>query len=241
MLYIQDVILQVVNLSKSFGGLRALDGMTLTLRRGEVRAVIGPNGAGKSTLLNVLSGALRPDNGAILFEGDSIVGLMPHQIARLGLVRTFQISNLFEGLTVREALCGALARGELRAVNEQIIKETLARFGLTEQAHRQARELSHGDRRLVELALALAQSPKLCLLDEPTAGLSPLETERIVQLLLDLRGRQQTMLIVEHDMAVVRALAESVTVLHQGRVLAEGTPREIGQDARAQSVYDLIS
>ncbi len=234
-------MLQAVNLSKSFGGLRALDGVTLRLRRGETRAVIGPNGAGKSTLLNVLSGALRPDKGTILFEGDSIVGWPPQQIARLGLMRTFQISNLFEGLTVREALCAALARGELRAVDEYIIEERLARFGLIEQAHRRARELSHGERRLVELALALAPEPKLCLLDEPTAGLSPRETESIIQILLECKDQQQTMLIVEHDMAVVHALADTVTLLHQGRVLAEGTTPEIRQDVRAQSIYDLTS
>jgi branched-chain amino acid transport system ATP-binding protein len=237
----RDVILQTVNLRRSFGGLRAIDNVTLTLQRGETRAVIGPNGAGKSTLLNLLSGALAPDDGTILFGGDSLVGLMPHQIARLGLVRTFQISHLFEDLTVEEALRAALARGRLCSADSEALRALLARLGLCEQAHRRARELSHGERRLVELALAIAQEPRLCLLDEPTAGLSQPETESIVRLLLDLKAKQQTLLIVEHDMTVVRALADLVTVLHQGRVLAEGTPQEIRLDARVQGVYDFIS
>ncbi|MCS6902843.1 MAG: ABC transporter ATP-binding protein [Candidatus Bipolaricaulota bacterium] len=233
----QDVILQTVNLRKSFGGLRALDNVTLTVRRGEIHAVVGPNGAGKSTLLNVLSGALSPDDGAILFEEKPIAGLRPHQIARLGLVRTFQISNLFENLTVEEALRAALACGRLRSTNLDRLRELLERFGLREQARRRAKELSHGDRRLVDLALAIAQEPKLCLLDEPTAGLSPPETARIVQLLLDLKAKKQTLLIVEHDMSVVRALAESVTLLHQGQVQFAGTVAEIASSARFQSIY----
>lgn len=233
-----DVILQTVQLGKSFGGLRALDNVTLTLRRGETRAVIGPNGAGKSTLLNVLSGALPPDDGTVLFEGMPIVGLRPHQIARLGLVRTFQISNLFEGLTVEEALRAALARGRLHSINPATLHELLERFGLSEQAHRRTRELSHGDRRLVELALAIAQEPRLCLLDEPTAGLSPPETESILQLLLDLKAQRRTLLIVEHDMSVVRALADRVTLLHQGQVLAEGSAEEITSSMSFQSIYE---
>ncbi|MCS6936549.1 MAG: ABC transporter ATP-binding protein [Candidatus Bipolaricaulota bacterium] len=235
----KDVLLQAVHLSKSFGGLRALDDVTLTLRRGEARAVIGPNGAGKSTLLHLLSGALLPDRGTIFFKGMPLVGLPPYQIARLGIARTFQISQLFEGLTVADAVRLALARGKLRSLDPETLHRLLEQLGLGLQAHRRARELSHGERRLVELALAVAQRPTLCLLDEPTAGLDPSESERIVHVLLDLKERQHTLLIVEHDMGVVRAVADTVTVLHQGRVWAEGTPDEIRRDARVQKIYEL--
>ncbi len=231
-------MLEVVGVTKDFGYFRALNGVSFTVRQGEVRALIGPNGAGKSTLVSVISGEIRPDAGSIVFAGQEITDYAPCKIARLGLVRTFQISNLFENLTVSESLRGALARGCLRSVSSSQLQEMLARVGLSAQADRVAAELSHGERRLLEIGLALAQRPKLFLLDEPTAGLSPMETKKTVELMQRLKTEGHALLLIEHDISVVRALADRMTVLHQGRTIAEGTPDEIAR--RVQHIYSFI-
>ncbi len=231
------VLLEVAGVTKDFGHFRVLNGVGLQVRQGEVRALIGPNGAGKSTLLSVISGELRPDAGSVVFAGQEITDYAPCKIARLGLVRTFQISNLFENLTVSESLRGALARGCLRSVSSSELEETLVLVGLSAQAGRLAAELSHGERRLLEIGLALAQHPKLFLLDEPTAGLSPTETKKTVELMQRLKTDGHALLLIEHDMAVVQALADRMTVLHQGRTIAEGTPDEIA--CRVQHIYSF--
>lgn len=232
------VLLEVVGVTKDFGYFRALKGVGLQVRQGEVLALIGPNGAGKSTLASVISGEIRPDAGSVVFAGQEITGYAPYKIARLGLVRTFQISNLFENLTVSKSLRGALARGCLRSVSSSQLQEMLALVGLSAQADRVAAELSHGERRLLEIGLALAQRPKLFLLDEPTAGLSPTETKKTVELMQRLKTQGHALLLIEHDISVVRALADRITVLHQGRTIAEGTPDEIAR--RVQHIYPFI-
>jgi branched-chain amino acid transport system ATP-binding protein len=231
------VLLEVVGVTKNFGYFRALNGVSFTVRQGEVRALIGPNGAGKSTLVSVISGEIRPDAGSVVFAGREITGYAPCKIARLGLVRTFQISNFFENLTVSESLRGALARGCLRAVSSPQLQEMLALVGLSAQADRVAAELSHGERRLLEIGLALAQRPKFLLLDEPTAGLSPTETVKTVELMQRLKREGHALLLIEHDLSVVRALADRLTVLHQGRAIAEGTLDEIAR--RVEYIYSL--
>jgi branched-chain amino acid transport system ATP-binding protein len=232
-------LLETVEITKTFDHFCILDRVNLRIVPGEIRALIGPNGAGKSTLLSVISGECRPDSGKILFHGREITRCAPHIIARLGLVRTFQISNLFENLTVKDSLRGALARGRLRSVSCPELEEALALMGLNAQADHAAAELSHGERRLLEIGLAVAQQPRLLLLDEPTAGLSPQETHRVIELVRTLTTMGCTILLVEHDLSVIRALADHVTVLHQGRVLAEGTPDEIARDERVQHTYSF--
>lgn len=231
------VLLEVAGVTKDFGYFRALNGVALQVRQGEVRALIGPNGAGKSTLVGVISGEIRPDAGSVVFAGQEITDYAPYKIARLGLVRTFQISNLFENLTVSESLRGALACGCLQSVSSSELEEALALVGLSEQADRVAAELSHGERRLLEIGLALVQRPKLFLLDEPTAGLNPQETQRIIELVRRFTKTACTILLVEHDISVVQTLADYVTVLHQGQVLAEGTLDEVAP--RVGHIYPL--
>lgn len=232
-------ILRVQGLLKQFDGLRAVDGLDLTLRVGEVVGLIGPNGAGKTTLLNLLAGQLRPDAGSIGYLGREIVRWPAHRRARLGLARTFQIAALFPELTVREHLLAALQRGRwsLRwpATFEHGSHVLARRCNVEDYLDISAGALSHGDQRLLELAVALALQPKLLLLDEPTAGLSPAETGALVELVAGLEGL--TRVIVEHDMGVVFELAERVVVMHHGRVLAEGSPSEIRANPDVQAVY----
>lgn len=232
-------LLQVSGLTKRFGPFTAVDDVSLTLVPGERRAIIGPNGAGKTTLIEMISGRLHPNAGRILFAGEDITGWPTQRRARAGLVRTFQRGGLFPRLTVREHLDATQAAGRLRlrrgASHSRVIRATLERYGLQHKSEQQARELSHGDRRLLELAMALALRPQLLLLDEPTAGLSQAETRYLIEILAALS--EVTLLIVEHDMDVVFRLAERITLMHEGRVLVEGSPEEIGGDARVQEVY----
>jgi branched-chain amino acid transport system ATP-binding protein len=234
-----DEILRVRGLSKQFDGLRAADGLDLTLQAGELVGLIGPNGAGKTTLLNLLAGQLRPDSGSIFYLDREITRWPAHRRARLGLARTFQITALFPELTVREHLLAALQRGRwsLRwpAEVEPQVHTLARRCRIDSHLAAPAGALSHGDRRLLELAVALALRPKLLLLDEPTAGLSPAETRALVDLVAELEGL--TRVIVEHDMDVVFELAERVIVMHRGRVLAEGAPDEIQKNPEVQAVY----
>jgi branched-chain amino acid transport system ATP-binding protein len=234
-----DEILRVRGLSKQFDGLRAVDGLDLTLRAGEIVGLIGPNGAGKTTLLNLLAGQLRPDAGSISYLDREITRWPAHRRARLGLARTFQIAALFPELTVREHLLAALQRGRwsLRWPTEveHQVHALARRCRIDSYLAAPAGSLSHGDQRLLELAVALALRPKLLLLDEPTAGLSPAETRALVDLIAELEGL--TRVIVEHDMDVVFELAERVIVMHRGRVLAAGAPDEIQKDPEGQAVY----
>lgn len=237
-------ILRLEKVSVAFGNFRALTDVDLFVQAGERRAIIGPNGAGKSTLFNAIAGQRRPTRGHIYLAGREITGLGPDRIWSNGLARTFQRSQLFLGLTVWdnvELACAAHGQGGFgirinRPAMEAEIADVLARVHLGDRADVEARRLAYGEQRQLELALALAGRPKILLLDEPTAGMSPAETESMVGLMTGL-PREITLLIVEHDMDVVFSLADSITVLHLGEVLAFGTPDEIQRNEKVREVY----
>jgi len=237
-------MIETRELRRAFGGVVALDGVSLTIPVGERRAVIGPNGAGKTTLINVLTGEIPPTGGAVRLVGRDVTALRSWQRARLGLAHVYQRTELFPPLSAREnvALAVAARRGPYRVLRAAPRSEyadadaMLERVGLAGREDVLARALSHGERRQLELAVALAQSPRVLLLDEPTAGMSPVETARITELVAGL-DRTLTILIVEHDMDVVFRLADRVTVLHEGRVIADGTAAEVRGDAFVHDVY----
>ena len=237
-------MIEIRGLRRAFGGVVALDGLTLTLAEGERRAVIGPNGAGKTTLINVLAGEIQPTEGTIRLAGRDITRLSPWQRARLGLAHVYQRTELFAPLSARDnvALAVAARHGPYRVFRAPPRSEhveadaVLERVGLAGREAVPASALSHGERRQLEVALALAQRPRVLLLDEPTAGMSPLETARITELIAGL-DRALTILIVEHDMDVVFRLADRVTVLHEGRVIADGTAADVRGDSRVHDVY----
>jgi branched-chain amino acid transport system ATP-binding protein len=240
-------LLQLDGLTRYFGALGAVNGVTLAVERQERRAIIGPNGAGKTTLFNLVTGHLAPSGGRILFDGRSITGLPPHRVARQGISRSFQRTNLFPRLTVRENLRLAAAadgRGSYRLFGSVArLAEPLARahevaeaVGLALRLDDEAARLSYGEQRQLEVGVALATRPQLLMLDEPTAGMSPEETQRMTRLLAAL-PRAVTMLIIEHDMDVVFSLADRITVLHYGEVLVDGAPDAVRADARVYEVY----
>lgn len=240
--------LEVVNIHKHFGGVRAVNGVSLSVERGEIRAIIGPNGAGKTTLLHVLSGRYGPDSGAILLDGRPVGRLNPVRAWRLGIGRSFQITNIFRGLTVLENVAAALLARSARwdfwnrwALRQPVVDEAmdiLERVGLGAKASMPASALSHGEQRHLEIALVLAGRPRLLLLDEPTAGMVASEAARTMALLAGLVEREGvTVVFTEHDMQVVFSMARRVTVMHQGCVIAEGTPEAIRQDERVRQAY----
>jgi branched-chain amino acid transport system ATP-binding protein len=240
-------ILRVQSLVKRFGGLPALGGVDLTVEAGEFRAIIGPNGAGKSTFFNTLTGLLRPDSGSIAFEGKDITGEAPHRVARRGVARTFQITSIFHDLTALENVQVALLAHARRSwsvwtrattFGAERAQQLLAQVGLAASGARPAGTLAHGDQKRLELAIALAGEPRLLLLDEPTAGMAAqerLEAIRVVHRIARELGL--SCVFTEHDMVVVFAVATRITVLHQGRVLAEGTPAEVRARPEVQQVY----
>lgn len=239
--------LVVENLSKNFGGLRALDRVSLQVEPGERRALIGPNGAGKTTLFHLISGALSPTEGRIHLFGRDATTMPIHRRAALGLARTFQITNLFSKLTLKKNLLLA-AQGldhtkfsllrpmssykSLHARADRMLEE----WGLQDEREIEVRNLSYGTQRRIEILLALIQQPKLLLLDEPTGGLSPAETTAVSDMIRNLPG-DITVLLIEHDMDVALDLVDSVTVLHLGRVLADGPRDTVKADARVQEIY----
>jgi branched-chain amino acid transport system ATP-binding protein len=238
-------ILETKGLTKAFGGVRALSDLDFTAQAGQVHAIIGPNGAGKTTLFNLITGLLAPTKGQVWFQGEEITHLPPQAIAHKGIARTVQITSIFPALTVAENVwLGAQSRGFLnpfvRARRQRQVRQRVADIltllGLEEKADVVAAELSHGDQRLLEVALALSTRPTLLLLDEPTAGLSAKETRDMVEVIKGLAGRH-TIMIVEHDMQVVMELAEVITVLHNGEKIAEGPPQVIRDNAEVQRVY----
>jgi branched-chain amino acid transport system ATP-binding protein len=242
-----EPVLEARGLTRRFGALAAAEDVSLTLRPGECHAVIGPNGAGKSTLVAMLAGEQRPDGGTVLLGGEDITRLGAAARARLGIARSFQITQLCRGLSVREnvllAAQGASGRsfGLLRPAGRdpalgEVADAALAAAGLAARAALPAALLSHGEQRQLELAIALAQGPRALLLDEPAAGLGPAETEALAARLGALKGRI-AMLLVEHDMDTVFALADRITVLAQGRVIASGTPEAIRADRRVREAY----
>lgn len=242
-----SALLEIRGLAKRFGGLTAVDGVDLTVAAGERRAVIGPNGAGKTSLFNLITGYMKPDAGQVVFDGHDLTGKPTHRVARAGIGRAFQITSIFPGLTVFENVqLGRLARrGETaRAVGRAAgrhadeVTEILSDVGLEAHAGVRAGTLSHGDQRALELAISLALEPQLLLLDEPTAGMAPEETRRTMALVRRIADeRRLTLLFCEHDMDVVFGTADRVLVMHQGRVLAEGSPDEVRRNARVREVY----
>ncbi len=237
-------MIQTTDLRREFGGIKALAGVSLHVEDGERRAIIGPNGAGKTTLFNILTGELEPTSGSVRLAGEDVTGRRPHELARRGLARMYQRNELFEPLSARDnvALAVGAAAGPYRpfttprATDRGAADELLERVGLAERRDETARALSHGERRQLELALALAQRPRVLLLDEPTAGMSPAETARITELIASL-DRALTLVIVEHDMDVVFRLAQKITVLHEGRVIAEGAPEQVRGDTQVNEIY----
>jgi branched-chain amino acid transport system ATP-binding protein len=240
-------ILRIESLAKNFGGLRVTDAVTLEVRPGELHAVIGPNGAGKTTLINQISGLLAPDAGRIMFGAEDVTRLPVHARAARGLARSFQITSILPRFSALEnvalavqARTGTSFRFFGRAADEDALNTpalaALAQVGLAERAAVPAGELSHGEKRALELAIALAMEPKLLLLDEPMAGTGRDETERLVAALRGLKGRFP-MLLVEHDMDAVFALADRISVLIYGRILASGTPDEVRADPQVVTAY----
>jgi len=244
---VADPVLRIEGLTKNFGGLRVTDDVTLDVRPGELHAVIGPNGAGKTTLINQISGLLSPDAGRIMFGGEDVTALPINKRAECGLARSFQITSILPGFSVLENA----ARAEQAqqgcsysffggAADEEALNmpayAALMQAGLAERAAVPAGELSHGEKRALELAIALAMEPKLLLLDEPMAGTGREEGERIVAALRSLKGRFP-MVLVEHDMHAVFALADRISVLVEGRIIATGTPDAVRSDAAVRAAY----
>ena len=242
-------LLRTEQLSCSFGSLKAVSAVSLSIEPGELRALIGANGAGKTTFFNLISGYLAPTGGSIMFDGMDITGVPAHRRVGMGIARTFQITEVFPELSVRENLripvevASGMARrpwpsrGESQAVMERV-DQLLALGGIADRSERLAGELSHGDQRATEILMALALKPRLLLLDEPTAGMGDQETFEVTELIRRLhREHALSILLVEHDMRVVFHLADRIMVMAEGSVLAEGTPVEIAADERVQSAY----
>ena len=242
-------LLQVQDVSKHFGKLVAVNGVTMNVEPGELRAVIGPNGAGKTTFFNLISGFFPPTSGRILFQGQDITALAEHERVKLGMARTFQVTEIFPELTVRENIRVAVEVADGRRVSPWLSKANRARLearivelmemgGIAAMADRLGGELSHGDQRSTEIMMSLALNPKLLLLDEPTAGMGDQETYHVTKLIRRLHREQKlTIVLIEHDMRVIFHLAERITVLGEGAPLAEGTPDEIAKDERVQAAY----
>lgn len=242
--------LEVFGLKKSFGGLKALDDVNLTVQFGTVHAIIGPNGAGKSTLLNAFVGRLIPDEGRVIFDGISLVGLQPHEINQAGVVRVFQTPEIFGEMSLLDNVLipafskrdgqfklNSWSRAAEQTLVHEVAKHMLEDVGLYNKRHMIANSLSRGDKRRLELAMCLAQEPKLLLLDEPTAGMSRADTNSTIDLLQRLGDGKVTKIIIEHDMHVVFSLAEKISVMAQGAIIAEGAPDAIKTDPRVQEAY----
>jgi branched-chain amino acid transport system ATP-binding protein len=242
-------VLEVKGVSKRFGSLAAVRDVSLTVEKGELRAIIGPNGAGKTTFFNLISGFFPPTMGTIMFDGCDITMLPAHRRVAAGIARTFQITEIFPELSVFEnvristevttgfRLRPWISRTERARVRAQV-EEMLELTGLRDKSHRLVGELSHGDQRVAEIAMALALRPRLLLLDEPTAGMGDQETDEITQLVRRLhRDNNFTIVLIEHDMRLVFKLADRVTVLDQGGLLAEGVPEDIAANEAVQAAY----
>ncbi len=243
----QSAVLKVNNLVKSFGALRASDGISLDVRKGEIHALIGPNGAGKTTAINQLSGEMQPDEGEILFNGRDVTALPVNKRAQLGLARSYQITSIFPDFTALENVAMAVqvkqshnfkfwkrARSDRSRLDPAM--EVLSRMGMEAFASAKAGELAHGQQRQLELAMALATKPEMLLLDEPMAGMGPEESRRMTEILHPLKG-QVSILLVEHDMDVVFALADRITVLVLGKAIATDTPENIRNSAEVRAAY----
>jgi branched-chain amino acid transport system ATP-binding protein len=240
-------IFETVDLCKSFGSLKVANNINMRLRAGEIRALIGPNGAGKTTFFNLISGKIHPSSGRVKFEGRDLAGLAPYEIVRAGIGRSFQITNIFPRLGVLQNMTAAvLARkGKASSVFVQFEacreekEEALAllsQIGLVHKSMLATSSLSHGERRYLEFGVALALRPRMLLLDEPTAGMSPEETASTVVLIRKI-AENTTVLFTEHDMSIVFSIADRITVLQQGTIIAEGTPDEVRSDSLVKTAY----
>ena len=243
-------ILEVRNVNKRFGGLQALNNVNLSVDQHSIHAIIGPNGAGKSTLLNCFVGRLTPDSGTVTFDGRSLLGIQPHEINQAGVARMFQTPEIFSELTLMENIMipafakrdgaftlNAWPRVEDAAEIRDQATHVLDDVGLADQRHAVAGSLSRGDKRRLELAMCLVQNPKLLLLDEPTAGMSRADTNNTIDLLKKIGQRGIAKIVIEHDMHVVFSLADKISVMAQGTVIAEGAPADIKGDQRVQDAY----
>ena len=241
-------MLEVQNLSKSFGGVRAIDEVSLAFPTGSLSAIIGPNGAGKSTFFNLVTGQFRPDQGRVLLHGSDIAGLSAAEIVRRGIGRAFQVASIFPSLTVAEALLAAVAAHQRRSATmshrfplpetRERADEVATLLGLAEKRDTLSANLSHGDQKLLDIALALVLEPSVLLLDEPTAGMGPDERWRMIEKVYELWERQKlTLVFIEHDMDIVFQIASTIRVLCYGRVLAEGTPDEIRANEAVIEAY----
>ncbi len=244
-----EIILEARNLRKEFGGLVAVDDVSLQVRARTLHSIIGPNGAGKTTLFNLLSGTMPPTRGSVFFKGRDITHLPPHRIAHLGLGRTFQITNIFPNLTVLENVrlaAQAMGHHNLRLLTPsdkfgqylEQAEQVIIQVGLRGREYVPAANLPHGDKRKLELGIALAGNPEVVLLDEPTAGMSSEQVPALLEIIQNiLTSGDRTIVLVEHRMDVVMSISDVITVMHQGRVLAEGTPREIAANEAVQNAY----
>jgi branched-chain amino acid transport system ATP-binding protein len=239
-------MIKVTALNKAFGALRAVSDLSFEAARHRVTSIIGPNGAGKSTAFNLISGALAPDSGSVEMDGRDITGHAPYAVARTGLARSFQITNLFFGLSTlenvrlacqsRETRTSYLSRLSRLSRPRQRAQAILEEFGLQDRADELVRNLSHGDQRRVEIAVCMALDPKLLMLDEPTQGMSPTETTEFDGLIKSLAGRV-TILLIEHDIELVMSLSDHVVVMHQGEKLFEGSPDQVRASQRVREAY----
>ncbi len=244
-----NLLIETRDLSRSFGGLRAVEGVNLSVREGSLHAIIGPNGAGKTTLFNLISGYIKPTRGQVLLRGRDITRVPLHRIAHMGIGRSFQITNVFPNLTVLENVrlaAQALGRDNLKfwwpaARFEHYIeraRDALRQVGLAERANTTASILPHGDKRKLELAILLAADPQVLLLDEPTAGMATEQVPAFLDILQSIRQNTgKTILLVEHNMSVVMTVSDRITVMHHGQMLAEGTPSEIATNPAVQQAY----
>lgn len=240
-------MLETVGLTKAFGKLIAVNNVNLKVEEGELRAIIGPNGAGKTTLFNLIIGALKPTSGKVFLRGRDITGLRPHVISRMGIAASFQLTNVFLGMTVMENVWASVQslsrrrwspfiKAESMAEVSYAVEEICKLVGLEEKMDEVAMDLSHGDQRLLEIAIALGLNPTLLILDEPTAGVSPKEAENILKLIQEL-SRVKTIVLTEHNVEAVLRTAEVITVLDEERIIAEGSPHEISMNEEVQRVY----
>ncbi len=241
-------LLETRNLTKSFGALTAVGGVSLAIEAGSLHSIIGPNGAGKTTLFNLLTGTLPPDSGSVVLEGRDITGAPAHRVAHLGLARSFQRTNVFPAFSLLDNVWvaafatggswrGLMWRHSSRYPEaEARSRAALADVGLASKAELPARAISHGEQRQLELAIALAAAPRVLLLDEPAAGLSPEETRRMVDLVRTLKGRY-TIVLIEHKIDIIMSVSDRISVMHFGSVIAEGSPAEIRANADVRRAY----
>ncbi len=241
-------LLRTENVTKAFGALTAVNGVSLEVEAGSLHSIIGPNGAGKTTLFNLFTGQLTPTSGRIVFDGRDITGTPSHRVAHLGIARSFQRTNVFPALSLLDNvwIAAFARRGSWRGFAwrradryPEVTERALAALrdvGLQDRANQLAREISHGEQRQLELAIALAAAPRLLLLDEPAAGLSPDETQRMVALVRGLKGRY-TIVLIEHKMDIIMGVSDRVSVMHFGSLIAEGTPAEIQRNADVRRAY----